>query len=170
MDLKKLVKEALNNRNHDCGCGCGDGCGKIKAPILNENLAPREILSEGLKYHIDNKKPLTEHVYRAGSSNYLTRDAIKNNLINFFLTNPGERVFNPFFGSGLNNLINMNFLDTTNVEFVRKFLKDQIDQYFPFVGIEEINLVVNRESNQLGIIMKYQVENFGIQDEINITL
>jgi phage baseplate assembly protein W len=103
-------------------------------------------------------------------SNYLTRDAIKNNLINFFLTNPGERVFNPFFGSGLNNLINMNFLDTTNVEFVRKFLKDQIDQYFPFVGIEEINLVVNRESNQLGIIMKYQVENFGIQDEINITL
>jgi phage baseplate assembly protein W len=103
-------------------------------------------------------------------SNYLTRDAIKNNLINFFLTNPGERVFNPFFGSGLNNLINMNFLDTTDVEFVRKFLKDQIDQYFPFVGIEEINLVVNRESNQLGIIMKYQVENFGIQDEINITL
>jgi hypothetical protein len=70
MDLKKLVKEALNNRNHDCGCGCGDGCGKIKAPILNENLAPREILSEGLKYHIDNKKPLTEHVYRAGSENY----------------------------------------------------------------------------------------------------
>jgi phage baseplate assembly protein W len=103
-------------------------------------------------------------------SNYLTRDAIKNNLINYFLTNPGERVFNPFFGSGLNNLINMNFLDTIDVEFVKKFLKDQIDQYFPFVGIEEINLVVNRESNQLGIIMKYQVENFGIQDEINITL
>jgi hypothetical protein len=41
-----------------------------KAPILNENLAPRDILSEGLKYHIDNKTPLTEHVYRAGSSNY----------------------------------------------------------------------------------------------------
>jgi hypothetical protein len=38
--------------------------------MLNESVAPREILSEGLKYHIDNKKPLTEHVYRAGSSNY----------------------------------------------------------------------------------------------------
>ena len=103
-------------------------------------------------------------------SNYLTRDAIKNNLINFFLTNPGERVFNPFFGSGLNKLVNMNFLDTFDDEFVKKFLQDQIDQYFPFVGIEEINLVVNRESNQLGIVLKYQVENFGIQDEINITL
>ena len=70
MDLKKLVKEALLSRKPDCGCGCGDGCGKTKAPILNESLAPREILSEGLKYHIDNNKPLTEHVYRAGSSNY----------------------------------------------------------------------------------------------------
>jgi hypothetical protein len=70
MDLKKLIKEALNNRKPDCGCGCEDGCGKTKAPILNESLAPREILSEGLKYHIDNKKPLTEHVYRAGSENY----------------------------------------------------------------------------------------------------
>ena len=63
MDLKKLIKEVLY----------GDCCKAIKptkAPILNENLAPREILSEGLKYHIDNKKPLTEHVYRAGSSNY----------------------------------------------------------------------------------------------------
>ena len=27
-------------------------------------------MSEGLKYHIDNNKPLTEHVYRAGSQNY----------------------------------------------------------------------------------------------------
>ena len=68
MDLKQLIKEVLISRKKDCGCGCEGKCGK--APILNENLAPREILSEGLKYHIDNKKPLTEHVYRAGSENY----------------------------------------------------------------------------------------------------
>jgi len=70
MDLNKLIKEVLASRKPDCGCGCGDGCAKTKVPILNENLAPREILSEGLQYHIDNKKPLTEHVYRAGSTSY----------------------------------------------------------------------------------------------------
>jgi len=53
-----------------CSCGCNTCDTKKPALMLNENLAPREILSEGLKYHIDNKKPLTEHVYRAGSSNY----------------------------------------------------------------------------------------------------
>ena len=64
MNLKQLVKEVLENRE------CCKATKPTKAPILNESLAPREILSEGLKYHIDNKKPLTEHVYRAGSENY----------------------------------------------------------------------------------------------------
>ena len=50
----------------DCGCNTCD----TKTLMLNESLAPREILSEGLKYHMDNNKPLTEHVYRAGSNNY----------------------------------------------------------------------------------------------------
>ena len=53
-----------------CSCGCNTCDTKRPALMLNESVAPREILSEGLKYHIDNKKPLTEHVYRAGSSNY----------------------------------------------------------------------------------------------------
>ena len=64
MNLKQLIRETLENKD------CCTATKPTKAPILNESLAPREILSEGLKYHIDNKKPLTEHVYRAGSSNY----------------------------------------------------------------------------------------------------
>ena len=52
-----------------CKCGCNT-CDTKKALMLNENIAPREILSDGLKYHIDNNKPLTEQTYRAGSSNY----------------------------------------------------------------------------------------------------
>ena len=50
-----------------CDCGCNDCGGKV---TLNESLAPKEILSEGLKYHMDNDMPLTEHVYRAGSQKY----------------------------------------------------------------------------------------------------
>jgi hypothetical protein len=49
----------------DCGCNTCD-----KHMMLNESLAPRQILSEGLQYHMDNNKPLTEHLYRAGSQSY----------------------------------------------------------------------------------------------------
>lgn len=72
--LRNLIKESLqgyNLKEKSCSCGCNTCEDKrILAPILNESIAPREILSEGLKYHIDNNKPLTEHVYRAGSQNY----------------------------------------------------------------------------------------------------
>ena len=52
-----------------CSCGCGT-CSASKPVVLNESLAPKEILSEGLKFHLDNARPLTEHVYRAGSEKY----------------------------------------------------------------------------------------------------
>ena len=53
-----------------CDCGCNTCDTKKPTLMLNENLAPRTILSEGLKHHIDNNRPLTEHLYRAGSRAY----------------------------------------------------------------------------------------------------
>ena len=52
-----------------CDCGCNT-CETKSTLMLNESLAPRDILSEGLKYHMDANKPLTEHLYRAGSDSY----------------------------------------------------------------------------------------------------
>ena len=49
-----------------CGCGCNTCETESTALVLNESKAPKTILSEGLKHHIDNNKPLTEHLYRAG--------------------------------------------------------------------------------------------------------
>jgi len=53
-----------------CKCGCNTCETKPITMMLNESIAPRTILSEGLKYHLDNKKPITEQLYRAGSSAY----------------------------------------------------------------------------------------------------
>jgi hypothetical protein len=52
-----------------CDCGCNI-CDEKRPVMLNEGLASKEILSEGLKFHMDNARPLTEHVYRAGSDSY----------------------------------------------------------------------------------------------------
>jgi hypothetical protein len=73
MDLKKIIKKNIQGfkLKKSCSCGCNTCEDKRSlAPILNESIAPREILSEGLKHHITRNKPLTENVYRAGSENY----------------------------------------------------------------------------------------------------
>ena len=53
-----------------CKCGCNKCKTKSTALVLNESKAPRAMLSKGLRYHIDNNKPLIEHLYREGSRNY----------------------------------------------------------------------------------------------------
>jgi hypothetical protein len=102
-------------------------------------------------------------------SNYTTKEAVKNNLLNFFSTDQGERVFNPFFGSGLKKYVFENIDGLTN-DFIKKLVTDEINQYFPFVGVAQITTTINEDTNTIQINLQYQVINFGIQDEINITL
>jgi len=73
--LKKIIQEMIvgykKPAKKSCSCGCNTcDTDKAKPMSLNENMAPKEILSEGLKYHMDKKQPLTENVYRAGSTLY----------------------------------------------------------------------------------------------------
>jgi len=67
--LRSIIKEVLSTppKKKDCNCGCG-GCDK-KAPIITEGRIKKAI-SEGLTYHVENKIPLHESVYRIGSEKH----------------------------------------------------------------------------------------------------
>ena len=65
MDLKKLIKEALANKD------CCTATKPTKAPILNESIQSRTLMTENMRYHIDNKKPLYETTITYGSSGYI---------------------------------------------------------------------------------------------------
>ena len=65
MDLKKLIKEALANKD------CCTATKPTKAPILNESIQSRILMTENMQYHIDNKKPLYETTITYGSSGYI---------------------------------------------------------------------------------------------------
>jgi len=102
-------------------------------------------------------------------STYITRDSIKSNLMNFYSTNLGERVFNPFFGSQLQNQVFENITNLTT-DSIRKIVIDEVNKFFPFVGIQQVDIKLSEDSNTIEITIKYQVQNFGIQDEINIII
>jgi len=72
-DLKKIVKKILleNFTKHDCGCGCNGTAKCFDAPILNENLKSRTVITEEMQYHIDVKKPLFETTLPYGSKEYI---------------------------------------------------------------------------------------------------
>lgn len=102
-------------------------------------------------------------------SNYQTKDAIRNNLINFFLTDPGERYLNPTFGGGLREFI-FSQITSGNIEFLKEDINTKLNAYFPNVEIVELNVTANPDFNRVNISLNYRVINTNIEDEINITI
>jgi len=102
-------------------------------------------------------------------SNYFTKDSIKNNLINFFLTNPGERYMNPTFGGGLRAFIFEQF-SSGNLEFLFEDISNKISLYFPNVNVENLEIFQVNDSNSLKIELYYSILNTNITDNIEIEI
>tara|TARA_B100000780_G_C20973811_1_gene388890 strand:- start:75 stop:482 length:408 start_codon:yes stop_codon:yes gene_type:complete len=100
---------------------------------------------------------------------YLTRDQIKANMVNFLLTNKGERVFRPNFGANLRNLLFENILDITTEE-LKNNIQTEITKHFPSVEIKEIKFNNVPDTNTVNFTLTYQIMNFGVDDSINILL
>ena len=100
-------------------------------------------------------------------SNYTTADAIKYNLINFVLTNKGERVFNPTFGANLQSMI-FSQSTQTNIESVEANVRSQILLYFPSIVINQLLFTPYPDQNLLVITFKYSIPTLGIDETINL--
>ncbi len=101
------------------------------------------------------------------SSNYQSKDAIKNNIINFLLTGKGERFMNPNFGSGIRNLlfqnINEGALDATS-----NSLRQELENYFPQIKINELTINPDTDRNAINITFAYQLRFTNIADTVSI--
>ncbi len=97
-----------------------------------------------------------------------TREQIKANLLNYLLTNQGERVFNPDFGADLRLLL-FDFQSSAS-EDLQEILQDKVKELFPTINIEqfELNRLEDQHTIQLSIV--YSIQSFGISDSISINL
>ena len=97
--------------------------------------------------------------------NYLTSQAIKNNIINFFLTNPGEIIMNPTFGGGLRNYIFDQIAENT-LDFLKQDVEQKLEKYFPAVIVDSLDVLRNDDDNSVIVQLKYSIEYSNINDNI----
>tara|TARA_Y100000114_G_scaffold155408_1_gene179491 strand:+ start:1452 stop:1859 length:408 start_codon:yes stop_codon:yes gene_type:complete len=100
--------------------------------------------------------------------NYQTKDAIKNNLINYFLTNPGERPGNPNFGAGLRNFI-FKQIDGGELNLIREDVQEKLLTNFPNVQIEDLSVLPTTVENTIQINITYSVRDTDISDDLTLT-
>jgi len=133
-----------------------------------------------MAYRIPNKNPIdigsrvaigvslpfnTPQVF---TQTYTTQDQIKSNIINYILTDRGERVFNPTFGSNIRASVFENI--TPNLlQNLQITLQDDLKMNFPSINFYKIEITPNYDTNVINIAIYYSVYNNPVT-EINITL
>ena len=99
------------------------------------------------------------------TSNYLTSDAIKNNLINYFLTNPGEIPLNPTFGGGLRSFISQQ-ISENSLDGLKENVSLKLETYFPNVIINSLDVLKRDDENSVVVQLKYSIANSNINDNL----
>ena len=102
------------------------------------------------------------------NTTYSTQDQIKSNIINFLLTNQGERVLNPIFGASLEQYI-FETITPTTTKNLENIVKTAISTEFPGVRLNSVTVTPLYDSNTISIKIDYSIYN-GLQDTINIIL
>jgi len=100
-------------------------------------------------------------------SNYTTKEAIKNNLINYFLTNQGERPLRPSFGGGLRAFV-FEQIATDNLDFLKERISSDLNTFFPNIFIGNLEITKQEDFNIITIILTYNVINTNINDTLEI--
>ena len=93
------------------------------------------------------------------TSNYTTQEAIKNNLINYFLTEPGELPLNPTFGGGLRSFL-FQQIEEGNLSNLKNDISNKLSTYFPSVDVISLDVFETQNvPNSLTVNLKYSYQN-----------
>ena len=102
------------------------------------------------------------------ATNYTTKDQIKSNLANYFLTNKGERVMDPDYGANLRAEV-FEMINSQNYDLLKSKVEAEIKANFPGVSVVNIEVLGSEDNNIIRIIITYNVIPFGINDQLNLT-
>ena len=100
--------------------------------------------------------------------NYTTQEAIKNNIINFILTNQNERLYRPNFGGDLRNRM-FSVQTEDEMESLGDEIKFSLEQEFPTIKVSDISFKPDQNENGISFFINYVLAT-GTTDSVSITL
>ena len=99
---------------------------------------------------------------------YTTKEATKNNLINFFLTNQTERYLNNQFGANLRAFV-FEQISTDNISDLKENIQSLLSQYFTNIRVDKLDVLESPDNNEITVQLYYSIINTGITDQVQIS-
>ena len=108
----------------------------------------------------------------AFNQSFVTADQIKSNIKNLLLTKKFERLMQPEFGSGIQELLfNMN--DEMFADNLENNIVDTLSKWMPFVNVETINIQQPndyKDSNKVEVSVSFRISDTQILDTVTFNV
>lgn len=101
------------------------------------------------------------------NSTFSTQDQIKSNLINLLLTDQGERVMNPNFGSNLKRDL-FEMITDDNIAGIQQSLSNSISTFIPQISTTNISITTDQDNHIVNIFISYTLVLSGRADQVQI--
>jgi len=108
----------------------------------------------------------------AFNQSFITADQVKSNIINLLLTKRFERLMQPEFGSGIQELLfNMN--DEMFADNLENTIVDTLSKWLPYVNVETINIEQSNEfkdNNKVEVSVSFRVSDTQVLDTVTFNV
>ena len=102
---------------------------------------------------------------------FQTSEQVKSNIKNLLLTKKGERILQPEFGSGLQELLFEPNVDDFEGR-IEDTINESLEQWLPYVTAEEINIDASdelRDNNRINVSVKFRIGDNADLNEVTFT-
>jgi phage baseplate assembly protein W len=108
----------------------------------------------------------------AFNQSFITADQIKSNIKNLLLTKRFERLMQPEFGSGIQELLfNMN--DELFADNLENTIVDTLSKWLPFVNVDTINIQQPndyKDNNKVEVSVSFRISDTQILDTVTFNV
>jgi phage baseplate assembly protein W len=100
-------------------------------------------------------------------STYTTKDQIKSNLVNLLLTDTGERIMNPNFGTNLKRFLFEGITDSS-LDLLKNNILISILNYISEITVTNITLVPDTDNNLINLTIEYYLNISQTPDQVTV--
>tara|TARA_B110000090_G_scaffold172116_1_gene192505 strand:- start:1795 stop:2223 length:429 start_codon:yes stop_codon:yes gene_type:complete len=107
----------------------------------------------------------------AFAQTFQTSEQVKSNIKNLLLTKKGERILQPEFGSGLQELLFEPNVDDFEGR-IEDTINESLEQWLPYVTAEEIDIDASdklRDNNRINVSVKFRIGDNTDLNEVTFT-
>ena len=115
-------------------------------------------LSRRTETYSDFFKDMTQSLVNADLARKVDENSVKESVRNLVLTNRGERLFQPEIGCDIRQLLFEN-VSADTIIIAKEIIRTTIENYEPRCNIIGIDILASLDSNDIGIIITFNIIN-----------